>query len=155
MLIKSVQYQRNGISGIGFHQFAITWEGRDLIAVLFDHESKDCLVAVMDPTDLTSCYRGDVAEPFLKAYLARLESEYNIVAVSQNTNSFGLRQHIMINRWGDAYRFCSNGATMRRGQVLTLEYVRRVGELVERVVRAGDDIAAEVWGKDRFRLKMA
>ena len=39
--------------------------------------------------------------------------EFKVVAVSENTNSFGLRQMIVVARDGETYKVCSNSLNIR------------------------------------------
>ena len=63
LTIDSVTYHRNGISGAGFHSVAFGWDGRKMIATVFEAEGA---CAVIDLGDLCECWRGDHFEPQLR-----------------------------------------------------------------------------------------
>lgn len=63
LTIDSVTYHRNGISGASFHSVAFAWDGRKMIATVFEGEG-EC--AVLDLGDLCECWRGDHFEPQLR-----------------------------------------------------------------------------------------
>jgi len=63
LTIDSVTYHRNGISGEGFHSVAFGWDGRKMIATLFEAKGA---CAVLDTGDLCECWRGDHFEPGLR-----------------------------------------------------------------------------------------
>lgn len=59
ILVDEVSYQRNGVTGEGFHQVLFRHDGKTLIAVQFDVDEKRSFTAVVDPFDFDSHYRGD------------------------------------------------------------------------------------------------
>lgn len=81
--------------------------------------------------------------------------QFRVVSVSENTNSFGLRQMILMSRSGVAYKVCSNHLNVKRmGQVIDVS-VNRFGsydwaslgfELPEKAVRQPPpEVLKEVW----------
>ena len=84
--------------------------------------------------------------------------EFKVVAVSENTNSFGLRQMYMIGRQGEAYKGCFNYLNVKKegevinaivrldmetGEIKEAEFVG--GELVERLPDAPEMVVKEAW----------
>ena len=84
--------------------------------------------------------------------------EFKVVAVSENTNSFGLRQMYMIGRKGEAYKGCFNYLNVKKegevinaivrldmetGEIKEAEFVG--GELVERLPDAPEMVVKEAW----------
>lgn len=61
--VLEVDYQRNGISGEGFHVVRFRFQDHELLGVVFDEPKH---VAVIDPTDLASHWRGDNFEAGLR-----------------------------------------------------------------------------------------
>lgn len=71
VVISDADYQRNGISGVGFWQFTLMHGDRPeqpLIAVLFTDDD-DCYCAVINPADMADHWRGDVFKPYLKEWV--------------------------------------------------------------------------------------
>lgn len=60
-------YHRNGVSGTGFNVFGFTYEGKDLIAVVFPGQGN---IAVINPADLQEGWRGDTFETFFRQALS-------------------------------------------------------------------------------------
>lgn len=57
--------------------------------------------------------------------------QVKIAAVSSNTNSFGLRNHIFISRTGEAFQGCANNLNgIQRGSVIMLDAAYPLGTLV-------------------------
>lgn len=54
--IKSIEYHRNGISGVGFHVVRWTENRHNMLACVFKDPGH---LAVLDLDDLTQCWRGD------------------------------------------------------------------------------------------------
>ena len=83
--------------------------------------------------------------------------EFKVVAVSENTNSFGLKQMVMVGRKGEAFKACFNSLNVKKqGDIIhgivTLNDDAKIkraeftgGELVERVEDAPEDVIKEVW----------
>lgn len=84
--------------------------------------------------------------------------EFKVIAVSQNTNSFGLKQMFMVGRQGETYKGCFNYLNVKEeGQIMkgitTLNEdtgeIKRVeftgGELVERLPDAPEMVIKEAW----------
>lgn len=84
--------------------------------------------------------------------------EFKVLAVSQNTNSFGLKQMIMVGRKGEAYKGCFNCLNVKKqGEVIhgivtlnedTAEFKHvefTGGELVQRVEDVPETILKDVW----------
>ena len=66
--VHSINYQRNGISGNGFHVVHFDWnnsgeECKNMVATVF-YEEKYCGVICLD--DLTQAWRGDYFEDALR-----------------------------------------------------------------------------------------
>ena len=61
-----VRYHRNGICGNSFFACSFTFEGRPMVATVFE-ASGDC--AVLDPTDINSRWRGDHFEDILRDHI--------------------------------------------------------------------------------------
>lgn len=74
-IVLEVTYQRNGISGEGFHviRFRRINDGLVLLGIVFEAASH---VAVVDPTDLTSHWRGDNFEQHLREYVEIFDREW-------------------------------------------------------------------------------
>lgn len=82
--VQEVTYQRNGVSGEGFHVVKflnIPRESYDergaraavvLLGIVFEGDKQ---VAVIDPTDLSSHYRGDKFEAGLRQAVAAWEAK--------------------------------------------------------------------------------
>ena len=63
-------YQRNGVSGEGFHVYRIKVDGQTLIATINDErEPESC--RVVDPLDLSSGWRGDVIGAALRERVSK------------------------------------------------------------------------------------
>ena len=84
--------------------------------------------------------------------------EFKVVAVSENTNSFGLKQMVMVGRKGEAYKGCFNYLNVKKqGEIIrgivTLDNdtaeIKHCeftgGELVERIENAPEDVVKEIW----------
>ena len=67
LTIDSVTYHRNGVSGEGFHSVAFGWDGRKMIATVFEGQGA---CAVIDLGDLCENWRGDHFEPQLRKAIA-------------------------------------------------------------------------------------
>lgn len=82
---------------------------------------------------------------------------FKVVAVSSNTNSFGLHQAIMISREGVAYKACAGYLNVpKRGDELFIPFIGEDSnsldfggrfEIPERIEDAPQDVIAEVWGQ--------
>lgn len=83
--------------------------------------------------------------------------EFKVVAISSNTNSFGLRQMVLLSRSGLAYKACFNSlnvknvneiingvATFSDGKVISVAFVG--GELVQKIRKPSKDIIYDAWG---------
>lgn len=79
----------------------------------------------------------------------KYSQDFKIVAVSSNTNSFGLKQMIMVAKDGTAFKGCFNSLNVKnKGETITAEYNTihfgdRVysfpgGELVEKLPHVQD-----------------
>ena len=88
--------------------------------------------------------------------------EFKVVAVTSNTNSFGLKQCILVARNGLAYKACANSLNMpEQGSVITIPYAGGSGdigdapitlsfaqkgfEIPERQEDAPREAVAEIW----------
>ena len=85
--------------------------------------------------------------------------KFKVVAVSNNTNSFGLRQCVMIAKDGTAYKACANSINVpkqnevidirvilnKKGEVLDYDFTGRSFEIPERIEDAPKEVVAEVW----------
>jgi hypothetical protein len=81
--IQKVTSHRNGVSGEGFHLVAFTFtsaaqEGGETTSLLATVFEADKHVAVIDPTDLDSKWRGDQFEAELRAATLRHEDSLPI-----------------------------------------------------------------------------
>lgn len=88
---------------------------------------------------------------------ATLTKEFKVVAVSSNTNSFGLRQMIMVAKDGKAFKGCfsylnvKEQGEMVNATVILNEDAEEIstsfvgGELVEQLNDAPDEVINEVW----------
>lgn len=82
---------------------------------------------------------------------------FRVAAVSKNTNSFGLKQMVMIARNGMAYKACFNYLNVKEkgediighttsndsGEVIRCEFTG--GELVERIDDAPEEVVTAVY----------
>jgi hypothetical protein len=75
MKIREMNYQRNGVSGVGFYQIKFAHEGqKDLIAT-FTTEKEDTIInfstcRVVDPNNFQNAYRGDYFGYEIQKYIA-------------------------------------------------------------------------------------
>lgn len=84
-----VTYQRNGVSGIGFHHVRFLYtpvynglrnhETVELHGVLADVEEGVKFAGVVDPRDLNSHWRGDHFQPFLEECVAMWSATLDLV----------------------------------------------------------------------------
>lgn len=88
--------------------------------------------------------------------IARVPKEFIVVTQSQNTNSFGLRQHVLLARDGEGHKLCLNYLHARPvGSVLTATVVTfdtgetrtdfAQGELPQRLRTVETALAQRVW----------
>jgi hypothetical protein len=70
--ISDIDWHRNGISGEGFHVVRFIYEGRWMIATVFEARGH---VAVVDVNDLSNHYRGDVFERALRGACRRFDRD--------------------------------------------------------------------------------
>ena len=83
--------------------------------------------------------------------------DFKVVAVSENTNSFGLKQMVMVARDGSAFRGCFNSLNVKQkdetitGVVTVNESGKEVrteftgGELVEKLLAPPLETVREIW----------
>lgn len=83
--------------------------------------------------------------------------DFKVVAVSQNTNSFGLKQMIMVAKDGTAFRGCFNSLNIKNeGELITgvvtlndmgmeLNTSFTGGELVEKLLSPPLETINEIW----------
>jgi hypothetical protein len=83
--------------------------------------------------------------------------EFKVISVSENTNSFGLKQMVMVGRKGEAYKGCFNYLNVKkRGEIIhgivtlnddaEIKCVEFTGvELVQRIEDAPEDVLKEIW----------
>jgi len=69
--VLEVDYQRNGVSGEGFHVVKFTDARGTFIGIIFEASKT---VAVVNPLDLHDHWRGDSFEPGLRAVVANWEA---------------------------------------------------------------------------------
>jgi hypothetical protein len=83
--------------------------------------------------------------------------EFRVVAVSSNTNSFGLRQMIMVAKDGTVFKGCFNYLNEKKrgefieatiilndaGETISTSFIG--GELVEQLPDAPDDVINNLW----------
>ena len=79
-----------------------------------------------------------------------MSKDFMVVAVSENTNSFGLKQMVVVAQDGEAYKTCANYLNVKeKGEIIT-----RVGgmfrgcELTEKITKMHKSIVREVWSND-------
>ena len=87
----------------------------------------------------------------------QVRKEFKVVAVSENTNSFGLRQMVMVAKDGSAFRGCFNSLNEKKkdevivgnvtvrdnGEGVRTEFTG--GELVEKLLSPPLDTIREIW----------
>ena len=87
----------------------------------------------------------------------KTQKEFKVVAVSENQNSFGLRQMVMVAKDGSAFRACFNSLNEKKkdelivgtvtvnemGKELRTEFTG--GELVEKLLSPPLDTVREIW----------
>ena len=85
--------------------------------------------------------------------------KFKVVAVSNNTNSFGLHQCVMIAKDGTAYKACANSINVpkrdevidvrvilnKKGEVLDYDFTSRSFEIPERIEDAPNEVIEEIW----------
>lgn len=85
------------------------------------------------------------------------QKNFKVVAVSENTNSFGLRQMVMVAKDGAAFRGCFNSLNVKQkdetitgivtikenGEELRTEFSG--GELVEKLLSPSLETINEIW----------
>lgn len=60
--VTGIESHRNGVCGMGFWLVKFTYEGIDLLCVRHyksDDKSKPDFYSVINPADISDCYRGD------------------------------------------------------------------------------------------------
>lgn len=75
-------------------------------------------------------------------------TEFKVVAVSSNTNSFGLTQMIVINRVGKTFSMCANYLNVKKqGASLHKHPTKGFGsvELVEELTTAPREVIKEIF----------
>lgn len=101
MKIKSLHYQRNGVSGIGFYQCEYAHEGEAGLIATFEPSNDDLHIKyetcrAIDPKDLTKAYRGDVVAGEIKQYIAPMlrdgKTIYDLIAIINNDKKIVLCQ---------------------------------------------------------------
>jgi len=56
--------------------------------------------------------------------------EFKVIAITSNTNSFGLRQCVLVAKNGLAYKACANSINMpKQGSVITIPYQGGSGDI--------------------------
>lgn len=87
-------------------------------------------------------------------------NQYKVVTVSENTNSFGLRQHIMVARGGEVYKVCRSISPeddqWKKGDLIDVpttdfrnpQFEKLRCELVEQLPDAPPAVIREVFKKD-------
>ena len=86
--------------------------------------------------------------------------DFKVIAVSSNTNSFGLKQCVLVARNGLAYKACANSLNIpKKGDIVTIPYIAgdeglndatlnfaaKSFEIPERIIDAPQDVIDEVW----------
>lgn len=69
-VVTEIDFQRNGVMGETFFVLRFTYDGRELIATLFEYgvaRWANPRTAVIDPADLTNHWRGDRFDNGLRA----------------------------------------------------------------------------------------
>ena len=92
--------------------------------------------------------------------------EFKVVAVSTNTNSFGLYQMIVMARDGQTYKTCANQYNVsKQGDIIRMKkHIHPASgrlisesfdnhELTEQVSPADDEIINDVWFKEKENEK--
>lgn len=87
----------------------------------------------------------------------QVNKDFKVVAVSENHNSFGLKQMIMVAKDGTAYKGCFNDLNIKaKGETITgistindngelLNTVFSGGELVEKLLSPPLETLREIW----------
>lgn len=78
-----------------------------------------------------------------------MRKDFKVVAVSSNTNSFGLRQMVVVAQDGEAYTTCANYLNVKeKGDTITMVGgMFRGCELTEKVKPMHKSIVREFWNK--------
>lgn len=74
--------------------------------------------------------------------------KYVVAAVSSNTNSFGLYQHVLVTKDGTAFTACANSLNKKDvGQVVDVKkgFHEHSFEIPQQIKDAPDDVVQEVW----------
>ena len=88
-----------------------------------------------------------------------LAVDFKVVAVSSNTNSFGLFQCVMIAKDGLAYKACANSLNIpKQGDIVSIKFIKKIDgtfsnkldfagrfEIPERIEDAPKEVRDEVW----------
>lgn len=86
-----------------------------------------------------------------------LIKDFKVVAVSENSNSFGLKQMIMVAKDGMAYKGCFNSLNIKnKGEIISgtvtinenkeeLNTMFNGGELVEKLLSPSLEVIREIW----------
>jgi len=87
----------------------------------------------------------------------QVNKEFKVVAVSENTNSFGLKEMIMVAKDGTAYKGCFNSLNIKtKGEtIIGVSSINDNGELLNTVFSGGElvnpllspslEIVKEIW----------
>jgi hypothetical protein len=90
--------------------------------------------------------------------ISRTHKEFVVMAQSTNTNSFGLREHVLVARDGEAHKIClSDFRGAPTGSVVVAEVVKfdtgqvrtdfHDAELPQRLAPAPADVVASAWAR--------
>lgn len=72
---------------------------------------------------------------------------FKVAAVSSNTNSFGLKQMVVVAEDGTAYKTCANYLNVKeKGDTITMvDGMFRGCELTEKITKMHKSIVRELW----------
>jgi hypothetical protein len=77
--------------------------------------------------------------PKLKEAMSIVSKEFAVAAVSENTNSFGLKQMVLIARDGSAFTGCFNSINVRQqGESIVGEVYSLGGNIINTTFRGGE-----------------
>jgi len=73
--------------------------------------------------------------------------DFKVVMVSDNTNSFGLRQMVLVARSGEVYKTCASSLNVKTvGEILIMiDGMFRGCELTEEAGLVSEKVAKETW----------
>lgn len=93
MKVKKLNYQRNGVAGVGFYQCEYSHEGEAGLIATFETTEDEKTVEytrcrAIDPRDLNKAYRGDVIARELNNHFAPMLQDksclYDLIEIINN-----------------------------------------------------------------------